>query len=151
MAERTAEFILGLLGGILGIVVAPSLFLLGAFLLPWGGGMYFAPAIGGGVLSILGLIGAAFVKSHARLASIVMLVSGGLGLVFGLGLWIGALLLLVAGIIGFIRKEKRVEPTPTTPTLPLGSPESGIMFCSTCGKQIARGSTFCQFCGARHR
>ena len=149
MAERTAEFILGLIGGIFGIVVAPGLFLLGIALLPWGGGMYLAPAIGGGVLSILGLIGAAFVKSHPRRASIVMLISGGLGLVVGLGLWIGALLLLVAGIIGLIRKEKRVEPTPTTPAPPLGAPESGMMFCSTCGKQIARGSTFCQYCGAK--
>lgn len=145
MAERTAEFILGLIGGIFGIIVAPSLFFLGIILLPWGGGMYLAPAIGGGLLSILGLIGAAFVKSHARPASIAMLISGGLGLVVGLGLWIGALLLLVAGIIGLIRKERPAQPIPPPPPI---APESGSMFCSKCGRQIARESKFCTYCGA---
>jgi hypothetical protein len=84
-----------------------------------GSGVVAGYAIGGVILSIVGLIGAAFVKSHPRLASAAMLISGGLGFSVVLGFRIGALLLLVAGIIGLIRKEKSVEPTPATPSLPV--------------------------------
>ena len=154
MVERTAEFILGLIGGILGIVGVAALLFFSAILVALGvsgSGVVAGYAIGGVILSIVGLIGAAFVKSHPRLASAAMLISGGLGFFVVLGFWIGALLLLVAGIIGLIRKEKPVEPKPATPSPPPppAAPESAMMFCSRCGKQIARGSTFCQYCGAR--
>jgi len=108
--------------------------------------MYVTASIGGLVLSILGLIGAAFVKTHPRIASVAMLISGGLGLFVALGMWIGTLLLLVAGIIGLIRKEKRVEPAMRPASV---VPESGMMFCHRCGKQIPKESRFCHAWGAK--
>ena len=156
MVERTPELILGLVGGVLGIIAVPSLFILGGLLLPFGGGWIVIAAIGGLLFSILGLIGAAFVRSHPRPASLLMLISGGLGLFVALGGWVGALLLLVAGIIALIRREKKTERAPPSavsiaPPAPAPSPAvaGGMMFCRECGKQIPRESKFCQTCGAK--
>jgi len=146
VTERTAEFVLGLIGGIFGILVAPGLFFAGGFIAALGGPTtLFGWAIGGGILSIIGLIGAAFVKSHPRPAGVIMLVCGFLGLFVALGLWIGALLLLVSGIIALIRKEKAVQPP--TPPIP-----QQVFYCRNCGKPLTYISQYqrwyCENCRA---
>ncbi len=130
MVERTAEFILGLIGGIFGILTVPGLFILGGLSAAFGGSATLAYwAVGGGILSIIGLIGAAFVKSHPKLAGGIMLFSGFFGLFVALGFWIGALLLIVAGIIALIRKEKPVQTPAQTPAQP-------AYYCTNCGKTL---------------
>jgi len=142
MAERTAEFALGLIGGILGIVVAHGFFFLGAFISAFGGpATVLAWGIGGIIFSVIGLIGAAFAKSHLGPGGVTMLVSGILGLFVALGLWIGALLLLVAGIIALIRKEKPSARSPTT--------VQATFYCANCGQQLPANSVFCPRCGTR--
>jgi len=131
MAERTAEFILGLVGGILGLVAAPILFLAGGILAAFGlssGVTLVGVSVVGGILSIIGLIGAAFVKSHPRASGVMMLLSGLLGIFVVLGFWLGALLLLVAGIIALLRREKRAPPPP-----PLAQT---VVYCTNCGKPL---------------
>lgn len=147
MAERTPELILGLIGGILGIVVAPAFFLLGAFVTAFGGpATLLAWAVGGVILSAIGLIGAAFVKSHPRPAGATMIISGILGLFVALGFWVGALLLLVAGIIALIRKEKPMQPPPPAPV------PQPVFYCTTCGKPLTFISQYrrwyCESCKA---
>jgi len=132
MAERTPEFVLGLAGGILGLVAAPILFLAGGILAAFGlssGVTLVGVSVVGGILSILGLIGAAFVKSHPKASGAVMLLSGLLGLFVVLGFWLGALLLLVAGIVALLRKEKPSTPPPPPPT-------QTKFFCTNCGKPL---------------
>ncbi len=133
MAERTAEFILGLLGGVIGLLVVPGLFFLGAILAGFGfgsGAGVLGAAVAGGILSVIALVGAAFVKSRPRVSGAVMLVCGFLGLFVALGLWIGALLLMVAGIVALIRKRGPAEVVPPPP------PSQQAYYCTTCGKQL---------------
>ena len=144
LAERTAEFIIGLIGGILGIVVAPGIFFLGGLIGAFGlrAGMAVAEgAVAGAVLSIIGLVGVAFVKSHPKAAGLMMVGSGLLGLFVALGLWVGALLLLVAGIIALVRKEKKVPPPP----IPASS-----YYCTNCGRPMSWVSQYqrwyCESC-----
>lgn len=132
MAERTPEFVLGLAGGILGLVAAPILFLAGGILAAFGlnsGFTLIGVSAVGGILSIIGLIGAAFVKSHPKASGVIMLLSGLLGLFVVLGFWLGALLLLVAGIIALVRKEKHAPPPPPQPQT--------VVYCTNCGKPLA--------------
>lgn len=76
MAERTPEFIIGLIGGIIGILAAPGLFIFGALTAEIGGGAaVFGAALVGGILSVIGLAGASVCQestkdlrsNHARL------------------------------------------------------------------------------------
>jgi hypothetical protein len=131
LAERTAEFILGLIGGILGIVVAPGLFFLGGLVGAFGlrsGVTLVGWAVGGVILSIIGLVGVAFVRSHPRAAGTMMVISGLLGMFVALGLWVGALLLVVAGIIALVRKEKKPPPPPMP---------ASTYYCTNCGKPMS--------------
>ena len=144
MAERTAEFILGLIGGILGLLAVPGFFFLGGLSAAFGGPATLVGwAIGGGILSAVGLVGAAFVKSRPRPAAVMMLISGVLGLFVALGFWVGALLLLVAGIIALIRKEKPVQPPPP----PISQQ---VFYCTSCGKPLTYVSQYqrwyCESC-----
>jgi hypothetical protein len=132
MAERTPEFALGLAGGILGLVAAPILFLAGGILAAFGlssGVTLVGVSVVGGILSIIGLIGAAFVKSHPKASGVMMLLSGLLGLFVVLGFWLGALLLLVAGVVALLRKEKPTTAPPPPPT-------QTKFFCTSCGKPL---------------
>jgi ribosomal protein S27AE len=144
MTERTAEFILGLIGGIFGILAVPGLLFLGAVSRYFGGpDTILMWAVGGGILSIIGLIGAAFVKSRPKAAGAIMLISGFLGLFLALGLWIGALLLIVAGIVALIRKEKPAQPSPP-------SISQQVYYCTKCGKPLTFMSQskrwYCESC-----
>jgi amino acid transporter len=131
VAERTAEFVLGLAGGILGLLAAPILFLAGGLLAALGltsGAALIGVSIAGGILSIVGLVGAAFVKSRPRASGAIMLLGGLLGLFVVLGFWLGALLLLVAGVVALLRREKHPPPPPSSPTQ--------TVYCTTCGKSL---------------
>jgi hypothetical protein len=129
VAERTPEFVLGIVGGILGLVAAPILFLAGGILAAFGlssGSTLLGMSVAGGILSIIGIIGAAFVRSRPKVSGVLMLLSGLLGFFVVLGFWLGALLLLVAGIIALVRKEKRPPPPPP----------QNVVYCTNCGKPL---------------
>jgi hypothetical protein len=106
--KRTAEFSLGLIGGILGIIAG----LIGAFV----GEVATAMAVEEGGLvaglswfsllfSILGIVGAAIVRTKTVLASVLMLVAAVGGFVCISFFYIlPGLLLVIAGIMGLVRK-----------------------------------------------
>jgi hypothetical protein len=108
MLKRTAEFVLGLIGGIFGVLA-------GLFLV-FVGGVASAMEVKEGnivsgvawisiLLSILGIIGSCMVKKKTVLASIFMLIAGIAGF-FCTGLFfiVPGALLLIAGIMGLARK-----------------------------------------------
>lgn len=110
--KRTTEFVLGLIGGIFGFF--------GAFMALLIGGVDAAFAstgtseiIGLGwaaiLFSTLAIIGSVLVKSKAKFGGILMLISaiGGLICIYMFYL-LPCILLLIAGIMGVARKEKKV-------------------------------------------
>ena len=122
----------------------PGLLFLGALSRYFGGSdTILMWAVGGGILSIISLIGAAFVRSRPKAAGGIMLICGFLGLFVALGLWIGALLLMAAGVIALIRKEKPKQPTIS----PVAQP---IYYCTNCGKPLTFMSQskkwYCESC-----
>jgi hypothetical protein len=108
--KRTAEFVLGLIGGILGILAALSGVFFGAVataLQVDGGGAVSTASWVAVALSILGIIGAAMIKSKTGLASIFLLIAGIGGFICISALYIlPGVLLLIAGIMGLVRKDK---------------------------------------------
>lgn len=107
---RTAELVLGLLGGIIGLLAS------GAALLFGGLGSAFgaegaSQVIGQGWLavlaSIVGTIGAALVKSRTKLAGWLMIISGVVGLVAISAFYIISTILLgIAGLMALLRKQE---------------------------------------------
>lgn len=99
--SRTAEFVLGLLGGIFGFVTGFLGLVLSAF-----------ADLGSSVvwiflLAIAGIVGSAVVKSKAKLGGWIMLISG-IGILicsslFGL---LPAILLIIGGLMALIKKDK---------------------------------------------
>jgi hypothetical protein len=106
--SRTVEMVLGMIGGILGICAA----LFGVLV----GGVATAMEVESGALvsgaswlamlfSILGIVGAAMVKSKTRMASIFMIVAAVVGfLCISFFYLLPTILLLIAGIMGLVRK-----------------------------------------------
>lgn len=111
MTKRTAEFVLGLLGGIFGFF--------GAFLGLIVGGIGSAFKASGAstisylagfaiIFSIIGIVGAALVKSKPKLGGWFMIVSAVGGLIcISLFYLLPFVLLLIGGLMALIRKEKK--------------------------------------------
>lgn len=108
--SRTTEFVLGLIGGIVGII--------GSFFALFVGGVDAALSdtgtssiIGGGwmamFLSVLGIIGAVMVRGKPKVGGILMLIAaiGGFISIF-MAYFLSGVLLLIAGLMGVFRKEK---------------------------------------------
>lgn len=106
---RTAELILGLLGGVIGLLASiAALFFggLGSAL----GAEGASQVIGLGWLavlaSIIGIVGAALVKSKTKLAGWLMIISAVVGLVAISAFYIISTLLLgLAGLLALLRKS----------------------------------------------
>lgn len=129
MVGRNIEFIFGLGGGILGILTVPLFIVFGLFAAIGGSTFMWLAGWAGLPVSILGLVGAGLVKNHPKIGGILMLLCGILGIFIALGLWVGALLLIIAGIVALRRKEKTTEPQTTPNT-------QQTFYCQNCGKPL---------------
>ncbi|MGP2423686.1 DUF4064 domain-containing protein [Bacillus sp. FH] len=108
--KRTAEFVLGLIGGIFGILCAfIALFIggLGSALEADGANTVIGLGWGAVGLSVLGIVGSVMVRSKAKVGGIMMTVAaiGGFVCISAIYLLPGVLL-LIGGLMGIFRKDK---------------------------------------------
>lgn len=108
--KRTAEFVLGLIGGIFGILCAfIALFIggLGSALEADGANTVIGLGWGAVGLSILGIVGSVMVRGKAKVGGIMMTVAaiGGFICISAIYLLPGVLL-LIGGLMGIFRKDK---------------------------------------------
>lgn len=111
MKKRWPEFVLGLLGGLFGVgagflttlfgAVGEALEAQGAEAVTTGGSATFW-------VSLLGIVGAVVVLWKPRIGGVLMLVAAVVGFI-GSGLFyiLPGLLLLIAGLLGVLRKDKK--------------------------------------------
>lgn len=108
--KRTAEFVLGLLGGIFGIIGGIVVLGIGGI----GESLELEKASAASnlgivaiVLSILGIVGSVVVKSKAKLGGIFMVVAA-VGGVISIALFyiVPAILLLIGGLMGIFKKNQ---------------------------------------------
>ncbi|MDF9507617.1 DUF4064 domain-containing protein [Bacillus cereus] len=108
--KRTAEFVLGLIGGIFGILCAfIALFIggLGSALEADGANTVIGLGWGAVGLSILGIVGSVMVRSKAKAGSIMMNVAAIGGFIcISLIYLLPGVLLLIGGLMGIFRKDK---------------------------------------------
>jgi len=105
--SRTPELVLGLIGGVIGLLFVPVMLFLGAFQEVFvGETTLYAQTTVAALMSIVGLVGAVFVKSKPKASGIMLVFSGIIGIITALGFYVGGLLLLIAGILALVRKDK---------------------------------------------
>lgn len=108
--KRTAEFVLGLIGGILGILCAfIALFIggLGSALEADGANTVIGLGWGAVGLSVLGIVGSVMVRSKAKVGGIMMTVAAIGGFIcISLIYLLPGVLLLIGGLMGIFRKDK---------------------------------------------
>ncbi|MBL0386477.1 DUF4064 domain-containing protein [Tumebacillus sp. ITR2] len=108
--KRTAEFVMGLIGGIVGILCGFSGVLLGsvaASLQVDGSGTVSTASWIAIAVSVLGIVGAGIVKKSTKLGSLFMLIAAVVGFIcISFFYTVPAILFLIAGIMGFARKGK---------------------------------------------
>jgi hypothetical protein len=106
----TVEFILGLLGGIIGFLagfVAIAVGSLGSAFAVNGASTVVGLGLGAIVFSIIGIIGAAIVKSKTKLAGYLMIISAIGGLICISAFYIlSFILLIIAGIMAVRYKDQ---------------------------------------------
>ncbi|AJG57949.1 membrane protein [Bacillus thuringiensis] len=111
--KRTTEFVLGLIGGIFGVLCSFIPLLIGgmgAALEAEGANEIIGLGWGAVFLSILGIVGAAMVKSKAKAAGIMMTIAAIGGFIcISVVYLLPGILLLIAGLMGIFRKPKTVE------------------------------------------
>lgn len=104
--NRTLEFVLGLIGGILGVVSAVLVLFnkLDLFTADSGLGSFGIAAL---LFSLIGIIGAVMVSISGKLGGIIMILSSVFGILsIFLGYIISGILLLIAGIISVIKPDQ---------------------------------------------
>ncbi len=109
--KRTAEIILGVLGGVIGLICSILVLVFGGLGSVFDAEGFSQIVILGWValfLSTLGIIGGAISSVNNKVAGIFMLVSGVGGLVaVSMGYIVAAPLLIVGGIIALVRRPKK--------------------------------------------
>ena len=109
--NRTAEFVLGLIGGIFGFIGAIMALLIGGVDAAFSDSGT-SEVIGLGWLaflfSILAIVGSIVVRSKAKLGGIFLIVSA-VGGVISISMFylVPAVLIIIAGLMGVIKKDKR--------------------------------------------
>lgn len=103
--SRTAELVLGIIGGIFGLLASMAVIAfggLGESVGAFGYEEFYSRGAAGLLLGVIGIIGAAIVNSRNKVAAGLMIVSA-VGGLFALGLFWGIsfILLLVGGILAF--------------------------------------------------
>ncbi|KZX15543.1 DUF4064 domain-containing protein [Methanobrevibacter filiformis] len=98
--SRTAELVLGILGGVFGLIGGVFALFFSAF--ESSIGVLGLSAI---LASIVGIIGTVYIKNNPKLGSIIVVISS-FWLLISISLFgvLGFILLLIAGILGLIRK-----------------------------------------------
>nr|WP_088325910.1 DUF4064 domain-containing protein [Bacillus cereus] len=107
--KRTAEFVLGLVGGIFGIICAFIALLIGGMGATFGAeGANTIIGLGWGAvgLSILGIVGSVMVRSKAIVGGIMMTVAAIGGFICTPIYLLPGVLLLIGGLMGIFRKDK---------------------------------------------
>jgi chromate transport protein ChrA len=117
MGSRTAEFVMGLIGGIFGFLAAIVATVLGGLAASLGeafesdeasssGSFFIALGVSAIIFSIIGIAGAALVKGKPKLGGTLMIVSAIGGLIsISLFYSLSFILLLIAGLMGVLKKE----------------------------------------------
>lgn len=108
--KRTAEFVLGLIGGIFGIIggiMAMGIGGLGAAFGAEGATTVGNLGVVAIILSILGIIGAAIVRGKTKLSGIFMVIAAVGGVICISAFYIlPGILLIIAGLMALLRKPK---------------------------------------------
>lgn len=108
--KRTAEFVLGLIGGIFGIICAFIALLIGgmgAAFRAEGANTIIGLGWGAVGLSILGIVGSVMVRSKAKVGGIMMTVAAIGGFIcISIFYLLPGVLLLIGGLMGIFRKDK---------------------------------------------
>lgn len=136
--RRTAEMILGIIGGIFGIIAGLAEGFIGGLgqaLHVSGATNLYTLAMLSIVASIIGIVGGALVGGRAKIAGAMMIIATVLGFIAASYFYIlPGILLGIAGILALVRKDVRVQVTP-----------AGGKFCSNCGATVE--TKFCANCG----
>ncbi|GAW28947.1 DUF4064 domain-containing protein [Carboxydocella sp. ULO1] len=111
--SRTAELILGLLGGILGLIASfIALFIggVGSAFNAQGAGTVVSLGWSAALLSILAIVGSVMVKSKPKTAGIMFLIAS-IGGVISISAFyiIPGILIFIAGIMALVRKDKNKQ------------------------------------------
>ncbi|MFH1224857.1 MAG: DUF4064 domain-containing protein [Candidatus Diapherotrites archaeon] len=121
MGSRTVEFVLGLIGGILGFFAALLAILIGGLGAAVGeavdsqetassGSLVILLGFSAIIFSIIGIVGAALVKGRPKLGGGLMLVSAVGGLIsISLFYSLSFVLLFIGGLMGLLKKDKEVS------------------------------------------
>ncbi|AEA14268.1 MULTISPECIES: DUF4064 domain-containing protein [Bacillus] len=108
--KRTAEFVLGLIGGIFGIICAFVALLIGGMGAAFeadGANTVIGLGWGAVALSILGIVGSVMVRSKAKVGGIMMTVAAIGGFIcISIIYLLPGVLLLIGGLMGIFRKDK---------------------------------------------
>ncbi|MGX5677855.1 DUF4064 domain-containing protein [Bacillus toyonensis] len=108
--KRTAEFVLGLIGGIFGIICAFVALLIGGMGAAFeadGANTIIGLGWGAVALSVLGIVGSVMVRSKAKVGGIMMTVAAIGGFIcISLIYLLPGILLLIGGLMGIFRKDK---------------------------------------------
>ncbi|EJR37250.1 DUF4064 domain-containing protein [Bacillus mycoides] len=108
--KRTAEFVLGLIGGIFGIICAFIALLIGGMGAAFeaeGANTIIGLGWGAVGLSILGIVGSVMVRSKAKVGGIMMTVAAIGGFIcISIFYLLPGVLLLIGGLMGIFRKDK---------------------------------------------
>lgn len=111
--KRTAEFVLGLIGGIFGIICAFVALLIGGMGAAFeadGANTVIGLGWGAVALSILGIVGSVMVRSKAKVGGIMMTVAAIGGFIcISIIYLLPGVLLLIGGLMGIFRKDKATD------------------------------------------
>ncbi|WP_346817212.1 DUF4064 domain-containing protein [Bacillus paramobilis] len=108
--KRTAEFVLGLIGGIFGIICAFIALLIGGMGAAFeaeGANTIIGLGWGAVGLSILGIVGSVMVRNKAKVGGIMMTIAAIGGFIcISIVYLLPGVLLLIGGLMGIFRKDK---------------------------------------------
>lgn len=122
MKTRTLEFVLGLIGGIVGIILSLLVVLGGGVIANLGLGVG-EDALGGAIMltgilaivaSVLGIVGSIVVRKKGLAGGIIMVIAAVGGFIcLSTGYLIPAIILAVAGLLGIFRKVQAADNSVT--------------------------------------
>ncbi|CAM4333279.1 MULTISPECIES: DUF4064 domain-containing protein [Bacillus] len=108
--KRTAEFVLGLIGGIFGVICAFIALMIGGMGAAFeaeGANTIIGLGWGAVGLSILGIVGSVMVRSKAKVGGIMMTIAAIGGFIcISIFYLLPGVLLLIGGLMGIFRKNK---------------------------------------------
>ena len=111
MGKHTGELVLGIIGGVLGLIMGTIALFVGGINSAFGGGetvvgLGFAALL----LSVLGIVGAAFVNSKTKVAGWFMLIAGIGGFIsISLFYLVPGIMFIIGGLMALLRKDKKKD------------------------------------------